>query len=147
MKIIERLCRFFLAGWFLICVIDGWGYLLFDVYLTGEPGNLHFLAVLMKTKWFWWTLKIVQTYCVISLLINYRSALALLMLTPSSITISLFYFFELKPFAIVGGMIIVSSLILFKAYWPCYSGVFSRVALKHSDSNNSTKTVGTTEAA
>lgn len=114
-KVSEVLARIFLVFWFSICVVDGWGYLFFDVYLTGEPTTL-FLSSLMQVMWFWWTLKIVQTLGLLSLLFNYKPALGLALLTPTSIFICLFYFFQLSSFIPFGVLIILSTLILGRKY-------------------------------
>jgi len=122
MKWIEILARYFLALWFLICVVDGWGVILFDVYLTGEPTTL-FLTTLVNTTWFWIFLKIVQTIGTASLLFNYKPALGLALITPISAGMCLFYFFILTDFTIIGVLIIISTIILGRAYAKSYKSL------------------------
>ncbi|XOV79528.1 MAG: MATE family efflux transporter [Aestuariibacter sp.] len=128
-KWVEGIARYFLVLWFLICVVDGWGYLLFDVYFTGEPVTV-FLSALMETLWFWWILKIVQTLAVLSLAINYKPALGLAFLLPSAVIMIGFYFFILTPFIPVAIMIIVAVAVLFKAYSGNYAGLLQPASFR-----------------
>lgn len=122
-KWLQRLARYFLVGWLLICVIDGWAYIFFDEYLTGKPSTV-FLSALMNTMWFWVALKIVQTLGVLSLLTNYKPALGLAILAPISAIMCLFYFFILVDFIPVAILIIISYIYLLKIYSQSFIGLF-----------------------
>lgn len=116
-KLSEGCARYFLGGWFLLCVIDGWGFLIFHIHVFGDPGPATaFLPFLMSTTWFWITLKIIQTVGVVSLLANYKPALGLALITPISVILSLFYPFEMIEFWPITPLIIISTIILFRAY-------------------------------
>ena len=128
-KWVEGIARYFLVLWFLICVVDGWGYLLFDVYLTGEPTSV-FLSALMETLWFWWILKIVQTLAVLSLALNYKPALGFALLMPSAVFVVGFYFFIFTTFIPVGIMIIIAAAILFKAYAGNFAGLLQPASFR-----------------
>jgi hypothetical protein len=115
MKTAETISRLFLGVWFLICAVDGWAYLLFDIHMTGEPRGL-FFSSLVATTWFWTALKIVQTVCSVSLLTNFRPALGLALATPISFVLCLFYFFEVRLFIPMAILLICSTIILGRAY-------------------------------
>ncbi|RRS06509.1 hypothetical protein EAG18_21910 [Pseudoalteromonas sp. J010] len=115
MKWLELLSRLFLVFWLGICVVDGWGYILFDYYLTGEPVT-PFLSGLMGTMWFWVFFKVIQTLGVLSIAFNYKVPLGLFLLLPSTIIICLFYFFILQAFIPVAVLLIVATGILLKRH-------------------------------
>lgn len=120
MKWAVLLSRIFLVFWLGICVVDGWGYILFGYHLTGEPTGLPFLEALIGSMWFWVSFKIVQTLGVLSLLLNYKTAFGLFLLLPSLVVICLFYFFVLTPFIPVAILIIISTLVLLKYHQDKY---------------------------
>jgi hypothetical protein len=120
-KLLEYCARYFLVFWFSLCVADGWAFLLFNMHIFGDPGPANtFLPFLMGTTWFWVFLKVIQTLAVISLLFNYKPALGLVLLTPTSSVLSLFYLFELVEFWPIAPLIIISTLVLIRAYSKSY---------------------------
>ena len=119
MKTAATISRVFLGVWFLICAVDGWVYLLFDIHMTGEPRGL-FFSSLVATTWFWVFLKIVQTVCSVSLLANYKPAFGLALATPIAVVLFLFYFFEVRLFIPMGILMMSSIAILGRAYAPSF---------------------------
>lgn len=115
MKWYEKLSRYFLGTWIAICAIDGWALLLFDIHMT-EHGGFLFLEHLVNATYFWAFLKIIQTVGALSLLLNYRPALGLALLTPINAVLVLFYAFELLPFMIFGVPIIIATVVLMRTY-------------------------------
>ena len=116
MKVYEKISRYFLGVWCLIGAVDGWAMLLFNIHFMDPEKLSIFLKVLVNTTYFWAFLKIIQTIGAISLLVNYKPALGFILITPISAILCLFYLFELKIFIPIGILIVISSLILFRAY-------------------------------
>jgi hypothetical protein len=121
MKISEKIARYFLGFWFLVGAIEGWLGIVFDIYWFDLEKFSYFLKCIMDTSYFWIFLKIVQTIGAISLLFNYRPALGLLVVTPVTAIICLFYFFELFIFSPVAVALIIATAVLFYAYKEKYS--------------------------
>ncbi len=120
MSLYEKISRYYLGVWFSICAIDGWAYLFFNIHLTGDHSEFKLLAGLVTTTYFWAFLKLVQTIGAISLLINYRPALGLALITPISAVLCLFYVFELAMFIPFAILIVASTIILGRAYKKSY---------------------------
>ena len=121
MRIYEKISRYFLGFWFAICAIDGWGYIFFGLHLTGDHSEFKLLTSLVSTMYFWVFLKLVQTIGAVSLLANYKPALGLALITPISAVLCLFYLFELAIFIPFGVLIIVSTVVLGRAYSSSYT--------------------------
>ncbi|MBQ4813856.1 hypothetical protein A7985_22785 [Pseudoalteromonas luteoviolacea] len=115
MKIVEILARYFLVFWYFICSYDGWAYLIFDMHPFGAPGGV-FLPALMETTYFWILLKVVQTFIVISLALNYKPALGFLLSLPITVVLCMLYFFELPHFTPMAILLIISSGLLLRQY-------------------------------
>jgi hypothetical protein len=122
MKLLERCARYFLVFWFTLCVVDGWAFLIFDYHVFGDVGPPDkFLPFLMNTTWFWVFMKVIQTIAVVSLLINYKPALGLALLTPISSVLALYYVFDLVEFWPISPLIVIATAILIRAYWSSYA--------------------------
>lgn len=120
MKLHEKISRYFLGVWFMICAIDGWGYLLFDLHIFGDHKGYIYLSNLVEATYFWAFMKAIQLIGALSLLFNYRPALGLALITPISAVLCLFYFFEFQVCIPVGILIIIATFILGKAYLKSY---------------------------
>jgi len=125
MKWYEKIARYFLVVWFLLCVIDGWGQILFDTFIFGKPEDM-FLTTLENTMWFWVCLKVFQTLGCLSLLTNYKPALGLALITPISVIMCLYYFFILTDVILIAILIILSTAVLIRAYIESYKPLFKQ---------------------
>lgn len=115
----ETAARYILGVIFLFGAIEGWLEILFHIYLIGDGTGTDFYPVLQRTTFFWVLLKGTELLGAISLLLNYKPALGLALLTPISVVMCLFYIFVLKwwiALTLVGG----STIILLKAYSKSY---------------------------
>lgn len=126
MKWYEHLARCFIGFWTLICAVDGWAYLLFDVHIADHKGFI-FVEYLVQATYFWVFLKSIQLIGAISLLTNYKPLFGFTILLPINAVLILFYFFELRDFAWAGVLLGVSILILFRTYSAFYKGLFKPI--------------------
>lgn len=126
LKWYETTARYLLGAIYLFGVVDGVMFLLFDIYIHGKPAPKHvFVLTLQATTYFWVFLKLIQACGAFSLLANYKPALGNAMLLPSSSVICLFYFFEAPQLILTFGVpIIVSTIILTRAYSRSYACLF-----------------------
>ncbi|MET1255409.1 hypothetical protein [Aliikangiella maris] len=116
MKIYERIARYLLGIIYLFGAVDGFMFLVFDMYIHGKPHeSFTFLIELQKTTYFWAFMKLLQFLGALSLLTNYKPALGLTLLTPISAILCLFYIFELQWY-IAASVITSATLVLFWAY-------------------------------
>lgn len=119
LKLHEHIARYVLGIVYLFGAVDGGLGLFFDIHLVGKASEGSLLGVLQDTTWFWAFLKLVQLIGALSLLLNYRPALGVALLTPISAVLCLFYVFGLHwyfAFALVGA----ANLVLIRAYWASY---------------------------
>lgn len=121
MKLYETIARYLLGIIYLFGAFEGAMFLFFDTYLHGKPQGV-FLPALQETTYFWAFMKFIELAGAISLLANYKPALGLVLLTPITAVLALFYVFELQWF--IAFTIIVSlTIVLLRAYWPSYIGI------------------------
>lgn len=126
LKAYETVARYLLGIIYLFGAVEGALEIFFGIYITGEPGDgCSFFSALQNTTYFWVFLKLIELIGAISLLANYKPALGLIILTPISAVLCLFYIFELKWF-IACTVVTVLSLILFRAYFKSYAGLFDK---------------------
>ncbi len=126
MKWYEHLARCFIGLWTLICAVDGWAYLLFDVHIAELKGFI-FVDYLVRATYFWAFLKSIQLIGAICLLCNYKPLFGFTILLPINSVLILFYFFELKDFAWAGVLLGVSILILLRTYSKFFKILFEPV--------------------
>lgn len=122
-KVYEIVARYLLGIIYLFGAVDGFLYLFLGIELTGAPNPASFLGILKQATWFWAFLKSVQLTGALSLLLNYKPALGVALLTPVSSVLCLFYLFGLHwyyAFTVVA----VLNLVLLRAYWPSYRPLF-----------------------
>jgi hypothetical protein len=126
LKWYETAARYLLGAIYLFGAIDGAMFLLFGMYIHGRPADrLVFLLTLQATTYFWAFLKIIQALGAFSLLANYKPALGNALLLPVSSVLCLFYFFEVPALIPPFGLpIIVTTIILTRAYAPSYRRLF-----------------------
>lgn len=126
LKWYETTARYLLGAIYLFGAIDGAMFLLFGIYIHGKPADRYvFLLTLQATTYFWALLKTIQAIGAFSLLTNYKPALGNALLIPVSSVLCLFYFFELQAVLPTFGLgIIVSTIILTRAYAPSYKRLF-----------------------
>lgn len=126
MKWYETASRYLLGAVYLFGAVDGAMYLIFGIYIHGRPASQYtFLQALMAATFFWAFLKIIQTIGAISLLANYKPALGNALLLPVSAGLCLEYLFELHVLLLTFGLpIIVSTIVLTRAYAPSYRRLF-----------------------
>lgn len=119
LKIHETAARYLLGIIYLFGAVDGILTIFFGMHITGRsnPGSFH--AVLQETLYFWSFMKFIELVGALSLLLNYKPALGVALLTPISAVLCLFYVFDLHwyyAFAIVA----VLNAVLLRAYWNSY---------------------------
>jgi hypothetical protein len=115
MKPYEKIARYFLGGWSLFGAVDGWAYLLFDYHLFQWP-PYSFYGFLMRTTWFMVLLKVIQTAGALSLLLNYKPALGLALVTPICAVLCVYYLTSFSPFTVAAVCIAVATAVLLRAY-------------------------------
>lgn len=114
-KLFETIARYVLGLFYLHGAVDGALQVFFHVYYTGERDRGTFVGSLQHTTYFWAFMKLCQLIGAFSLLMNYKPVLGLVILAPISITLCLFYLFEMQwysYFVVIGSC----TLILFWAY-------------------------------
>ena len=119
LKLYETIARYLLGIIYMFGAIDGVMEIFFDTYWTGESTDGSFHAVLQHTLYFWGFLKFIELVGGLSLLLNYKPALGVALLTPISAVLCLFYIFGLQwyyAFALVATL----NLVLLRAYWDSY---------------------------
>jgi hypothetical protein len=115
-RFLETTARFVLGIIYLHGAVDGALQIFFHVYYTGELDRASFVGAMQHTTYFWALMKLCQGLGAVSLLVNYKPALGLMLLAPISVVLCLFYLFELQwyvYFFLIAG----SSLILLNVYW------------------------------
>jgi hypothetical protein len=118
----ETGARYLLGSIYLCGAIDGALFLLFGIYTHGKPpARYAFLLALQRTTYFWAFMKLIQLIGAISLLGNYKPALGVALLIPISSVLCLFYLFELPFFIPFGSIIVVTTIILCRAYSTSYA--------------------------
>lgn len=122
----ETTARFILGAIYLFGAIDGALFLGFGIYMHGKPPPEYtFLLALQGATYFWAFLKTLQLIGAFSLLLNYKPALGNAVLIPISAVLCLFYLFELPSFLpTFGAMIVITHIILCRAYWKSYVPLF-----------------------
>jgi len=132
LKWYETTARYVLGAIYLFGTIDGAMFLLFGVYIHGKPPErMVFLLALQATTYFWAFLKILEAIGAYSLLANYKPALGNVLMMPISVVIILFYMFEIPIYLTTMGMlIIVSTVILTRAYAASYVRLFDDYPMK-----------------
>jgi len=124
MKWYETTARYVLGAIYLFGTIDGVLFLFFGIYMHGKPPDRYvFLLTLQKTTYFWAFMKLIQFIGAISLLTNYKPALGVALLIPISSVLCLFYLFELPSYLPLGSIIILTTVILCRAYSQSYVGL------------------------
>lgn len=125
MKWYETGSRYLLALIYLFGAIDGALFLFFGIYIHGKPPARYvFLVALQRTTYFWAFMKLLELVGAVSLLANYKPALGVALLMPISSVLCLFYLFELRFFIPLGSLIIISTIILCRAYSKSYAPLF-----------------------
>jgi|SRR5262249_16348460 len=125
LKWYETTARYVLAAVYLFGAVDGALFLLWGIYIHGKPpDSARFLVALQSTTFFWAFMKGVQAVGALSLLTNYKPALGVALLTPVSAVLCLFYLFALPSFIPFGSIIVLSSIVLCRAYWQSYVHLF-----------------------
>ena len=125
MKWYETAARYALGAIYLFGAVDGALFLFFGIYMHGKPPDSYvFLVTLQKTTYFWVFMKLIQFIGAISLLTNYKPALGVALLIPISSVLCLFYVFELPSFIPFGSVIVLTTVILCRAYSQSYVGLF-----------------------
>jgi hypothetical protein len=114
-KLPERAARYVLGLIYLHGAVDGVLQIFFHVYYTGEQDPTSFVGVLQHTTYFWAFMKLCQLLGAVSLLMNFKPALGLLLLAPISVVLCLFYLFAVQWYGYVV-LIAGSSLILLRVY-------------------------------
>ncbi len=132
LKWYETTARYVLGAICLFGTIDGAMFLLFGIYIHGKPPDrMVFLLALQATTYFWAFLKIMEAIGAFSLLANYKPALGNALMMPISAVILLFYLFEIPIYLTTMGMlIIVSTVILTRAYAASYVHLFDDYSAK-----------------
>jgi hypothetical protein len=118
-SLLETAARFVLGLIYLHGAVDGALQIFFHIYYTGELDRNSFVGSMQHTTYFWAFMKLCQLLGAVSLLVNYKPALGLVLLAPISVVLCLFYLFDLQwygYFILISG----SSLILLKAYWKSF---------------------------
>jgi hypothetical protein len=123
LKWYETTARYVLGVIFLFGAVDGALFLLFGIYLHGKPRE-PFLIALEKATYFWVFLKLTQLAGAVSLLTNYKPALGVAVLIPTSSVMCLFYLFELPGFIPFGSIIAIAMIVLCRAYSKSYAHIF-----------------------
>lgn len=121
----ETTARYLLGFIFLFGAVDGALFLFFGIYLHGKPREA-FLVALQHATYFWAFMKLIQLLGAISLLFNYKPALGVALLIPVSSVLCLFYLFELPSFIPFGSIIVISVVILCRAYSTSYVRLFDK---------------------
>lgn len=119
LKMHETVARYVLGIIYLFGAVDGVLAIFFGMHITGKGNPGSFLGVLQDTMFFWAFMKAVELVGALSLLLNYKPALGVALLTPISAVLCLFYLFDLHwyyAFVIVA----VPNAILLRAYWNSY---------------------------
>jgi hypothetical protein len=119
LKMYETVARYLLGIIYMFGAIKGGLEIFFDYYMMGEVTDGSFHSVLQHTVFFWSFMKFIQLLGAISLLLNFKPALGVALLTPISAVLCLFYIFELQwyyAFTVVAAL----NLILLRAYWDSY---------------------------
>lgn len=125
MKWYETSARYALGIIYLFGAIDGALFLFFGLYIHGKPPERYiFLVALQRTTYFWAFMKLIELIGAASLLANYKPALGVALLIPISSVLCLFYLFELPFFIPLGLIIVVSTIILCRAYAKSYAPLF-----------------------
>jgi hypothetical protein len=125
MKWYETTARYALGIIYLFGAIDGALFLFFGLYIHGKPPERYvFLVALQRTTYFWAFMKLIELIGAVSLLANYKPALGVALLIPVSSVLCLFYLFELPFFIPLGLIIVVSTMILCRAYAKSYAPLF-----------------------
>lgn len=127
LKLHETIARYLLGVIYLFGAVDGALNICFGIYLTGESTDGSFHDVLQHTTFFWAFLKLVELIGALSLLLNYKPALGVALLTPISAVLCLFYIFELQwfyAFTVVAAL----NLIVLRAYWSSYRPMLAAYA-------------------
>jgi hypothetical protein len=117
--LLETAARYVLGLIYLHGAVDGALQIFFHVYYTGELDPGSFVGAMQHTTYFWAFMKLCQLLGAVSMLMNYKPALGLLLLAPISVVLCLFYLFALQwygYFFLIAG----SSLILLRAYWKSF---------------------------
>jgi len=119
--------RLILGALFLLSAVDG-----FTFIFTGEriihpptsPRGEEFEAALIASGFFWPLLKTVNLIGALCLLTNRAPAFGFALIVPVITVIIGFHLF-LNPQGLpVAGIMVVCSLLLLRAYWPQYKGLF-----------------------
>ncbi len=125
MRWYETAARYVLAAVYLFGALDGALFLFFGIYMHGKPPSTYtFLLTLQDTTYFWAFLKSIQLIGAVSLLTNYKPALGNALLIPVSAVLCLFYLFELPSFLPFGSIVVISTIILCRAYSRSYVRLF-----------------------
>ncbi len=132
MKWYETTSRYLLGAVYLFGAVDGVLFLFFGIYMHGKPADRYvYLLTLQATTHFWAFMKLIQTIGCFSLLLNYKPALGNALLVPVSSCLVLFYVFKLPSFMPTFGLvIIITTAILTRAYWPSYARLFDDYPVK-----------------
>ena len=128
-KLYETIARYLLGVIYLFGAVDGALDMFYGIHLSGEPIPGSFLSVLSNTAYFWVFLKFMELIGAISLLANYKPALGTALMTPISVVLCLFYFFDLRwyyAFTIVA----ILNLVLLKAYWSSYRSMLDAYPIR-----------------
>lgn len=127
MKWYETTARYLLGLVYLFGTVDGALFLFFGIYMHGKPPEQYvFLLTLQATTYFWAFLKLIQAIGAFSLLANYKPALGNALLLPVSSCLLLFYVFEGPSLLPTFGLtIVVTTVILCRAYRKSYAGLFA----------------------
>src|ERR1041384_3196884 len=123
LKWYETTARYVLGLIFLFGAVDGALYLLFGIYMHGKPREA-FLIALEEAKYFWVFLKLIQSVGAVSLLFNYKPALGVALLMPIASVMCLFYVFDYPRLILLGFIIAISMIVLFRAYYKSYAHIF-----------------------
>ncbi len=125
----ETTARFIVGAFYLFGAVDGALFLFFGMYIHGRPESA-FLQSLQAATYFWAFMKLIQAIGALSLLANYKPALGNALLLPISSVLCLFYLFELPSFIPQGMILVVSTILLCRAYAPSYAGLFADYPLR-----------------
>ena len=125
LKTYETIARYLLGIIYLFGAVDGALGLFSHIFLTGEETGCSFLAILQHTPYFWVFMKSCELLGAVSLLGNLKPAFGLVLVTPISAVLCLFYAFELSWF-IALAVVVILTLVLLRAYWPSYAPLFAK---------------------
>ncbi|MEO7323232.1 MAG: hypothetical protein ABIW82_00220 [Dokdonella sp.] len=119
LKYYETIARYLLGIIYLFGAVDGALTIFYGMHISGKsnPGSFH--AVLQDTLYFWVFLKFIELVGALSLLLNYRPALGVALLTPISAVLCLFYVFDLHWYYAFT-LVAVLNAVMLRAYRNSY---------------------------